>query len=66
MLKKIWLFYSVLLSDVVEQVAKVVFRVATDNGFEQILIIEDKKKKKCRYKPLQQMNCITCPMSVVL
>lgn len=42
---KIWLFYSVLLSDVVEQVAKVVFRVATDNDFEQILIIEDKKKK---------------------
>lgn len=43
---KIWLFYSVLLSDVVEQVAKVVFRGATDDGFEQILIIEDKKKNK--------------------
>lgn len=38
---KIWLFYSVLLSDVVGQVAKVVFRGATDDGFEQILIIED-------------------------
>lgn len=55
-----------LLSDVVEQVAKVVFRGATDDGFEQILIIEDKKKIKPRHKLLQQMNCISCPMSVVL